>query len=136
MGKGIEERIAVSAPFKLDRQQLQVTCFDLARTTLWSKRPTDVSTIQLLANRLFTLAIEYEEFVIGQHRDPNLITRAVGYLGHTQAMPPMRDDISWFSDMLAVLIELACPNCGANSAFEEWYRDIEHGIASCRAGYE
>jgi hypothetical protein len=119
----------------LDQSRLRAACFEVARTTLWSRRPTDVLAIQSLADTFFARAVEYEEFVSGQERDPNLITRAVEYLGHTHAIPPMRDDASWFGDMLAVLIELACPNCGAESSAEDFYQDIEFGISVSRSDY-
>jgi hypothetical protein len=68
-------------------------------------------------------------------RDPNLIVRAVQYLALTHAIPPMRDDTSWFQDMLAVLIELACPNCGATPELEPFFRDVERGIAVSRSDF-
>lgn len=62
-------------------------------------------------------------------RDPNLIIRAVLYLPHTHAIPPMRDDTSWFQDMLAVSVELACPHCGTTADLKAFFGDLEEGIA-------
>ena len=47
----------------------------------------------------------------------------------------MRDDTTWFSDMLAVLIELACPNAQGSSESEPFYRDMEAGIAISRSRF-
>ncbi|MEZ4219066.1 MAG: hypothetical protein R3E88_21555 [Myxococcota bacterium] len=121
---------------KLDREALRAACFAAARNTMWERRPVDVSSIEDVANRFFSIAENHEEFVAGQERDPNLIVRAVQYLAHTHAIPPMRSDTSWFQDMLAVLVELACPNCGATPDLETFFRDIEEGIAVSRSDYE
>jgi len=94
-----------------------------------------VDAIAEVAKRFFDIAIEHEEFVVGQERDPNLITRAVAYLAHTHAIPPMRDDTRWFSDMLGVLLELACPNMGVPQEFDRFYKDIEDGIANSRSDF-
>ena len=47
----------------------------------------------------------------------------------------MREDTTWFSDMLAVLIELACPNSHGSSESASFYRDIEAGIANPRGEF-
>ena len=56
------------------------------------------------------------QFVDGQGRNPNLIVRAVRYLGGSHAIPPMRGDTRWFEEMLAALIELACPRVAQTCA--------------------
>src|SRR5437763_15709436 len=95
---------------ELDRTALRNACRDVARTTMWDTQPVDVTAIETLADRFLTIALDHQDFVFGQGRDPNLITRAVRYLAHSLAIPPMKDDTQWFEDMLAALIELACPN--------------------------
>jgi len=48
----------------------------------------------------------------------------------------MRDDTSWFLDMFAVLIELACPNCSGAEDLEPFLRDLEEGMATSRSDYQ
>jgi hypothetical protein len=67
---------------------------------MWDLRPIHVRSIENVSDQFFKTAVEHEEFIIGQERDPNLITRAVTYLAHTYAIPPMRDDTHWSQDML------------------------------------
>jgi hypothetical protein len=121
---------------KLNREELKAACYEVATNTMWERRPVDVASIEAVAAQFFKIAEENEEFIVGQGRDPNLIVRAVRYLNHAHAMPPMRDDTHWFYDMLQVLIELACPNTGASRELEAFYQDIEEGIAESRADYE
>ena len=121
---------------KLNRDELKAACYEVATNTMWDRRPVDVDSIQAVAAKFFEIAEFHEEFVTGQGRDPNLIIRAVRYLNHVHAMPPMRDDTRWFDDMLQVLVELACPNTGASRDQELFYQDIEQGIAESRANYD
>jgi hypothetical protein len=120
---------------KLDREELKSACYGVATNTMWAQRPVDVASIEAVAAEFFKIAADQEEFVRGQDRDPNLIVRAVWYLNHSHAMPPMRDDTQWFYDMLQVLVELACPNTGASPDLEPFFRDVEQGIATSRADY-
>ena len=84
----------------LDRESLRNACFELTRATVLEKGPADVTPIQNLADRFFQLAGAHEDCIVGQGRDPNLITRAVRYLLSRHAIPPMRNDTEWFTDML------------------------------------
>jgi hypothetical protein len=120
----------------LDRDPLRAACFAVARNTMWDRRPVDVASIETVADRLFSIAVDHGEFVQEQKRDPNLISRAVLYLSHIHAIPPMRDDTTWFSDMLTVLIELACPNALGSRDLDSFYRDIEDGITCSRGNFQ
>lgn len=120
----------------LDRESLFNACYAVARQTKWERRPVDVEYIADLAREFLRIAEQHEEFVTGQQRDPELITRAVAYLASVHAIPPMRDDTRWFEDMLAALIELACPNSIVGREEESFFRDIEEGIATARSRYD
>jgi hypothetical protein len=120
---------------ELDPTALKNACNVIARNTKWDRRPVDVASTDILASAFEQTALGFQEFVLDQGRDPNLIVRTVEYL-QVHAMPPMRDDISWFTDMLTALIELTCPNFSGSPEHEDFYRDIEEGIAQARADYE
>lgn len=119
----------------LNRDELRAVCFEVARETMHEKRPVDVGLIQDLADQFFRGAADYEDFVAGQNRDPNLIIRAVRYLLSRHAIPPMRDDTRWFGDMLDALLELACPNTIADPEDDAFFRDIETGLAIARSSF-
>jgi hypothetical protein len=121
---------------KLDHDELKAACYEVATNTMWDRRPVDVDSIQAVSAKFVEIAEFHEQFVTGQGRDPNLIIRAVRYLNHVHAMPPMRDDTRWFNDMLQVLIELACPSEEASADLEGFFEDIETGMAQSRAYYE
>src|SRR6266581_1780778 len=100
---------------ELNTEALHAACLGVARETLWKPKGEKKSTVEeigALAKKLHTVALLHVEFITEQGRDPNILVRAVRYLAHTHAIPPMRDDTGWFVDMLEVLIELACPNTG------------------------
>ncbi len=122
----------------LDRPELKRACFELAAQVLQERRPIDVTEIQGLADRYFEIAAasHVEEFILGQDRDPNLVFHIVNYLGKRHAIPPVGHDTTWFQEMFDCLVELACPNCGGTEEDEEFFREIEKGIATCRADYQ
>jgi hypothetical protein len=128
--------LLVVPDMKLNREELRAACYDVATNTMWVQRPVDVASIEAVSARFFKIAEDQEQFVTELGRDPNLIVRAVRYLNHAHAMPPMRDDTKWFYDMLQVLIDLACPNTGASPELEIFFRDIEEGIAASRSDYQ
>lgn len=119
----------------MDEEALKTACFLVAKTTKWKRKPQGVESIQHLANQFFEIAKDYEEFVCGQGRDPNLITRAVLYLANVHAIPPMQENTEWFKNMMDILIELACPNTQPALENEMFYKDIEAGISNARAGF-
>lgn len=122
----------------LDRAELQEACFATAAEILMERRPIDVEEIQTLADRYFEIAGDslLQEFILGQHRHPNLVIRVVKYLRDKHAIPPCGDDTGWFRHMFDCLIELACPNCAGQEEDEQFFQDIEEGIATSRADYQ
>jgi hypothetical protein len=66
----------------LDRDALKTTCFEAARTTMWEHRPVDVASIDAVAAQLFSIALDHEEFVRGQDRDPDQVTNEWACHGH------------------------------------------------------
>ena len=126
-------------PKKLNKSALLEACEKVANQTLWqTPQPQDISDIidfeqrNMLAQKYFEKALQHVEFITGQERDPNLITRAVVYLAYSHAIPPMKDDLSWFNDMLEALIELACPNVLHFKETSQFLYDIEKGINETR----
>ena len=121
---------------KLNRDELKDACFAVAASRLWFRSPEDVERIQAMADIFFKTALDHEEFIVEQGRDPNLIVRAVRYLDHIFATPPANEEKRWFYEQMHLLIELACPNTGSSRDQELFYQDIEAGIAEARADYD
>ena len=119
----------------LDRDRLKLACLEVARNIAWRGGPVNDVLATSFAELLADEASFHEDFLIGQDRDPNIITWAVSYLAHAHAMPPSGADIGWFREGLAVLIELACPNTAGRIEDERLYREIEQGIQWSRDDY-
>ncbi len=120
-------------PTAFNREALNAACYRTARETMWRREPIDVAHLESVSESFLKRAEESVDFVIDAARDPNIITRCVEYLARTHAIPPMRDDTSWFGEMLDCLLELAVPNCEGSAESEGFYRDIEDGLAASRA---
>lgn len=110
-------------------QSLLDACFSVARSTMWDRRPVDVSSIQATAQRFYEIARDHCTYLEEQGEDPAFVVRAVRYLGSMHAIPPMRDSTSWFEDMLQVLVELRCPNGQPPADSARFLFDLIHGIA-------
>src|SRR5687768_7763585 len=130
-----QDLVCYASNMKLNRDELEAACYDVGTNTMWDLRPIDVESIQALAANFVKIAESHEKFIVEQGRDPNLIVRAVRYLNHVHAMPPLKDDTRWFEEMLQVLIELACPSEEAAADLEMFFRDIEKGVFQARAAY-
>lgn len=116
----------------LDVSALKAACFKLAKNMMWEKRPVDLEDIQAHADNLFDETAMFVEFVSGQDRDPNMVTRAVIYLDHIHAIPPMKNDVRWFYNMLSAIIELSCPNMFPDKECLGIFSDIETGMSIAR----
>jgi hypothetical protein len=117
----------------MTREDLQTACYDVARETMRGQRPVDADEIQRLAERFYELATEQVQYVEGQGHSGALVLRAVRYLGSTRAIPPTRDTVYWFADMLSVLVELACPNSRPSPRNALFYLDLVRSLSETLA---
>lgn len=123
----------------LDKDALFEACKKVAAQTLWQDpKPSvlsdiiDSDQIKRTIQGYFENALFYEEFLIEQKKDPNLITCAVLYLSEAHAVPLFKEDLTWFKNMLEVLIELVCPNLIYSEEIPQFLYDIEEGIKETR----
>lgn len=118
---------------ELNTEALHAACLAVARETLWKpkgQKKSTVKEIEALTKKFYTVALHHLEFITDQGRDPNLLVRAVRYLAHTHAIPPMHDDTGWFVDMLEVLIELTCPNTDLPPRGKAFIADLRRGLSA------
>lgn len=120
---------------QISRKALEHACFHAAQNMLWAKRPVDADQIRAVAHSLYKHALDHEEYVVRVGRDPDIIVRCVEYFAKKHAIPPMHDGIDVFRDMFDALLELAVPNTAGSCESEEFYCDIEMGIAISRSDY-
>jgi hypothetical protein len=108
---------------------LRSACFEAARKTMEDARPTDVKRIARLADTFNSFAFEHSRRVKERGMDPRVVLRAVNYLTHTHAIPPMHDSTEWFLFMLRAMMELACPEKEQTGETALFLKDVEKGIA-------
>ena len=77
-----------------DNDELKGACFDLARTAKWAQKPIDAELLSSLAEKLEKIARGFLSEPL--ERDIPLMVKAIRYLNHVHAMPPMDDDTMWF----------------------------------------
>ena len=110
--------------------KLKAACFKVAQTTHWDMKPVDVDLIQDFSNKLYHEAIAQYELIKGLGGSIPLVTRAVSYIEQAHAIPPIKNDIEWFSQSLRVLLEVTCPNAGLNGEARKFLLDMLNGISS------
>lgn len=97
---------------------------------MWGRKPIDMDVIHSHANKLFEEALFQYNLVAELGGSISLVIRAVHYLGQVHAIPPMKDDIDWFSDSLRILLEIAVPNSDVQGQAREFLLDMQGGISS------
>jgi hypothetical protein len=116
-------------------------CRAITQNTLWnSPNPKgldemfDSSEREALAQKYFEhcLLILRVGVYPDPGKDPRVVLRAVKYLG-SFAIPPMGSRVTWFSEGLHVLLNLAWPISGTPVGGEPFFDDIRHGLDEAEA---
>jgi len=114
---------------RLDEQELQDACLDLARVVLAAGQPQVSNDIlETLADRFQREVADFAPGVARAGRDPNLLTRAVYYLIDAHALPLMGTDMEWFRQTLVSLVELAVPSIALSDKGGAFLRDVQFGV--------
>jgi hypothetical protein len=114
---------------RLDEQDLQDACLDLARVVLaagHSQVSNDI--LETLADRFHREVADFAPGIARAGRDPNLLTRAVHYIIDAHALPLMGTDMEWFRQALVCLVELAVPGIALSDKGGAFLRDVQLGI--------
>ena len=126
-----------------NKMTLKEACYIAARSVLWqTPNPQDMNDIidtdqiEQLSAKFYEIAQWHIESMELLDCNPELITKAVLYLAHVHAIPPMGEDPRWFKEMLHVLLELACPNMIPTPEAAQILTDIEEGIKITRQRME
>jgi hypothetical protein len=118
-----------------DQEALRRACHKLADQLLFSTDPqSDIARHVDLAEAIFNSALHHVDYLVAQHRDPNLLTNAVLYIGNHHAMPERdrQEAVVRFSAWLDVLIELMCPNTPGSAEEVLLYDALDEGLEDLR----
>lgn len=118
---------------ELRKGALNDACVELAKQVLSSSKGVSSDLVETLAARFQDETLFHLEFIQGQGRDPNLLTRAVHYIGNAHAIPPFGTDVMWFRHMMTCAVELAVPNSGLSDEGLEFLADVRDGLATWRS---
>jgi hypothetical protein len=116
----------------LNMEALRDACREVAKSTLWqTPEPYDIDDIidsDQIAGTVEAYVAEAkqraQDLAEGGH-DPNIVTRAVVYLAHEHAIPPMKDDVRWFRDALDLLVRLVSPLSHPSRAAASFMEDLD-----------
>jgi hypothetical protein len=119
---------------RLQKGALNDACRRVAEQVLWTPSGTSADLLETLASKFQEIAERHDEFIIGQEEDPNVITRAVSYMGDVHAVP-MSSSVStqWFDAVLSCLVELAVPNAVVSQRSLPFFDDVRRGIETAEA---
>ncbi len=114
---------------RLDEQELQDACRELARVVLAAGQPQVSNDIlETLADRFQREVADFAPGIARAGRDPNLLTRAVYYLIDAHALPLMGTDMEWFRQTLVALVELAVPSIALSNKGGAFLREVRFGV--------
>jgi hypothetical protein len=116
----------------LDIEALRAACKEVAKSTLWqTPEPYDIrdvidtDQIKGTVEGYLTEARQRAHDLEEEGHDPNIVTRAVVYLAHEHALPPMKDEVGWFRDALDVLLRLVNPLSPPSRAAALFMQDLD-----------
>ncbi len=118
-------------PSRSYHQATLQTLLDVCKTVVssieWSTGSTDPLQIEILAAKLFVIA--KRRIGLYGNYDVALITRAVRYLSHVHAIPPMDEN------MLDAVLEIARPVTDINNGEARFFlQDMAQGINHSLSG--
>jgi len=111
-----------------NEEKLNAACYEVARTTMWSRKPIDAKQIQSHADSLHKETMKAYDCVSELGCDLPMLIRAVMYIHQSHAIPPMRTDTVWFYNILSAVLEVACPNIMVSDAAKDFLVDMKNGI--------
>lgn len=112
------------------QKELYEACFSVAQATHWQSRPISADAIQKYAGELYKEALIQVESAESLGGSIEVVTRAVRYIEQAHAIPPVGNDVSWFSTVLQTLMEVVYPNTQLKGQAAEFLFDMENGILS------
>ena len=108
---------------------LSAACTYLAKTVLQGNGAYSNDVVETLANKFIGVCEEHQDWVRRNREGDEVIENAVWYLADVHAIPPMGTNISWFSDAMGLLLELAVPNSGQTNNSVKILPQLQEGIA-------
>jgi hypothetical protein len=111
------------------RAALAGACRELARCAYPGSTQVSPDIAETLAHQFERTALAHVDFVAGQGRDPNLVTRAVHYLAEAHGLQSRGIDATSFGHMLDCVLELAVPNATLGGPALDFLDDVGQGIA-------
>jgi hypothetical protein len=109
-------------------EEVAEACLELALNIKMIDKPITSHEARDLAREFAQIATGFESDKLDIDRP--LLARAIRYLAHVHAMPPMGDNTEWFTNMLTAVIEVARPNTAVDGEAKLFLRDMLHGINS------
>jgi hypothetical protein len=126
----------------VDKEELAKACREVARVTLWQTpqpyTPADIIDTTQIENTLrgYQSEAEHQAMLITESGgDPNVVTRAVKYIAHEYAMPPVKDDVEWFRHTLDVLCQLIYPTAAPSEDGVLFMADVERSSQEYRRSF-
>lgn len=117
----------------MDEKELPTACAYLARQVLYGNGSESKDVVETLAEKFLAICEQHQDHVRQNRESDDVIENSVWYLADVHAIPPMGTSTTWFSEALAVLVELAVPNSILSASSARVMPQIQEGIAQALA---
>ena len=94
---------------------------------MWEMKPVDADRIKTHADRIYKIALGKVDETESLGVTIPMVIRAVDYLRQAHALPPMKEDLEWFQNMLDAVLEVACPNVKLEGEGKLFLKDLQKG---------
>ena len=122
---------------EIEEKAIRNACFKMACDLIWGNNilaiqetESDLKESFEMTDEFFRIAMYHYQTLEYFGKSSEILVRAINYINHVHAVPPVKGQYQWFSEALIVLLELVCPNTiiDKNSPAAQFLKDIEKGI--------
>lgn len=93
---------------------IENACLEVARTNMWDNKPVDTDPMISFQRQMSKVGAEALEHFASLGATEQDISDAIHYIAQVFALPPIRDNLDWFKEVLFTILEIAFPNGGVS----------------------
>jgi len=109
-------------------QEIEKACLEVAQTNMFEGKPIDAEPMIAYHQKLVAIGLEALEHHKGSGATEQDIANAIYYIAQVYALPPIKDNIKWFSETLHTILEIAFPNSGITGNAVSFAKKLMAGL--------
>lgn len=107
---------------------IRTACLEVAKTNMWDNKLTDAAPMIAFIGSMSAVGVEAVHNYRNLGASEQDVADAIHYIAQVYALPPIRDDIRWFKEVLDTLLQIAFPNGGVGDEGARFAKRLITGI--------